>query len=572
MVVAAWPEVVVSAVFCVLILTQVAWTWDRTPLLWLPAAVLFPAMWAVMAAGEGRYLGVLAALAGLALGLAHGSPGTPARQRQRWDVWAARAAWGMSLCALALSLLAEGAAPVSVGLALGAIAIRLVSRHWRVVVEKRPGRWLAWSGGLWWWALAVCSVAAVLAMDGRAQPTPAHLWVGALGLAGWCVYLWLALALLYRWFVQTSQQHTEEQHRLALQVCELRMNAVIEDGQSRMQEILDRKREFLATMSHELRTPISCIAGMSRLLANSSEVSETLRKDMGTVERLAVQLLGTVDGGLAFVRRESGGDELKADKVRMRWLLRDLKVVGGWLAQQNRNTFEFYRLSDLPSRLYFDEQRMRQVLINLLSNAARYCQGGTIFLSVKYGSSRQWASCLVWYVEDTGRGMSDDEIKKFSQPFVKSRDSLGLGLGLPLVKRMIQEMGGDLSIRSLKKLGTRVRLSVPVRLERADAAELVADDDEDASNASSVSHAYSAPMVLLPMNDMGVLDLNRLRVHVKLGQITEIEGWVERAKKIPGLSPVSHMFVARMEKACQVLDLQLTSQLLDQFDSPASFV
>lgn len=550
MVVAALPEVVVSAVFCALILTQVAWTWDRTPLLWLPAAVLLPAVWAVIAAGEGRYLGVLAALAGLALCLARVSPGTPARRWQRWDVWAVRVAWAMSLCALVLSLVAEGAMLVSIGLVLGSMATNLVGGHWRAVIRRGRGRWLAWSGGLWWLALAVCSLVAASAMNGTAQPTPVPMiWVGLLGLACWSTYLWLVLALLYGRSVRAARQRTEEQHRLALQVGELRMQAVIEDSQSRMQETLDRKREFLATMSHELRTPISCIAGMSRLLANSSEVSETLRKDMGTLERLAVQLLGTVDGGLAFVRREPGGDELKVDKVRMRWLLRDLKVVGGWLAQQNRNTFEFYRLSDLPSRLYFDEQRMRQVLINLLSNAARYCQGGKISLSVKYGSSRQWASCLIWYVEDTGRGMSDDEIKKFFQPFVKSRDSLGLGLGLPLVQRMIQEMGGDLSVRSLKKLGTRIRLSVPVRLERADAAELVADDDEEVSSASSMPHAYSAPMVLLPMNDMDVLELNRLRVHIKLGQITEIEGWVERAKKMSGLSPVSHMFVARMEKA-----------------------
>lgn len=241
------------------------------------------------------------------------------------------------------------------------------------------------------------------------------------GLLAWGADLWMTLAFRHRQSMREGRRRIADVHRFDLQVSQLRTKAVLEDGERKVREAIERRREFLATMSHELRTPISCIAGMSRLIASAQGHDEILRKDMGTIERLAVQLINTVDSGLAFVRREPG-EQLRSDGVRMRWLLRDMRVVGEWLANQNRNAFEFFRFTEVPSRLFFDEQRMRQVLINLMSNAARYCQDGKVSLSLRIVTGGGGSSVhLVWYVEDTGRGMSEAEMKKYLQPFVKSR-------------------------------------------------------------------------------------------------------------------------------------------------------
>lgn len=336
------------------------------------------------------------------------------------------------------------------------------------------------------------------------------------------------------------------------------------------EEQTSRQGEFLATMSHELRTPLSCIVAVSRLLSSNDDFGHRVRKDLGTVERLALQLLRTVDEGLAFIRDEPTDGAAATDQsVLMAHLLRDIKSLAAWLAQQHRNELVFLSVKNIPAQLCFDEQRVRQILINLITNATRYCQDGQITLGVAL-RDKQGKPHLEWLIEDTGVGMDATEQKLFFAPFTKSRNSQGLGLGLALVKRLVAEVGGQISLRSVKGQGTRFKVSFPVNFSERDSVlqgELEVDDIDPRTQATN-----SSPMALLPHSDILDLNLMQLRKIVKLGQLSEIEIWLKRAYALPGLSPESLRLLSRIREAVDVVDLDEVQSLLDQVDTPLSFI
>lgn len=393
------------------------------------------------------------------------------------------------------------------------------------------------------------------------------IYMGMLLIWSWRVFalLWTRADLNHG----ANRAKALRQDIFEMQVERERKAAQASSSRENVQKMADRQSEFLATMSHELRTPLACVVGLSRMLAASEEYGNALRKDMGTIERLAVQLLRMVDDGLAFVRQEPEEAENVSKKVHMAHLLRDVKSLAAWLAKQQRNEIRFLKVRNIPGYLYFDEQRVRQILINLLSNAARYCQDGEIVLGVALRGRVGEPHVLEWLVEDTGRGMDAQEQLLFFNPFSKSRDSQGLGLGLALVKRLVHEVQGEIKLQSEKGRGTRFRISIPVELqETLDSQE---DLDEEAENPSP-DDRVSAPMALLPHVDLEVLNLSTLKKLVRLGQLSEIESWLEHAKSLPGLGLDSQRLLRKIENAVKVVDLPEIQALIDQVDTPLSFV
>ena len=330
-----------------------------------------------------------------------------------------------------------------------------------------------------------------------------------------------------------------------------------------------RQGEFLATMSHELRTPLSCIIAVSRMLSGDEQTSKLIRKDMGTVERLALQLLRTVDEGLAFVRQEPPKEVSTSQTVFMAHLLRDMKSVASWLAQQHRNSLVFLAVKNIPAQLCFDEQRVRQILINLISNATRYCQDGQITLGVAI-REKAGKPHLEWLIEDTGCGMDIDEQKKFFAPFTKSRNSQGLGLGLALVKQLSSEIDGHVSLRSVKGQGTRFKVSIPVLFTDRDS--VIQSELEQYEVDPESRTRIPSPIALLPNAEIQDLNLSKLRKIVKLGQLSEVESWIQKAYSLRNLSPESLRLLDRIKAAVAVVDLEEVLSLLDQVDTPLSFI
>lgn len=374
--------------------------------------------------------------------------------------------------------------------------------------------------------------------------------------------LCLTIPALLKFRYTLISQNAHHDNSVGELLTQLRKNqAELNEAKARSDRLAALQRDFLATMSHELRTPIASLIGIARVLGANDAIPARERRDMGTIERLALMVLEIVDEGLAYVRERGQKPNLQSKNVNIRTLLRDLDSVGKWLARQQGNSFRLMQPKSFPSSLEFDERRVRQIIINLLSNAGRYCQGGeiTLGLQVAYASGQIY---LEWMVTDTGRGFDSSEIDKMFLPFVKSRDSHGLGLGMTLVKKLAEEMGGSVKVLSTKGSGSYFLVRMPAGLSRQ-TPDSVLEDGELNNSIPSKSEAITEPLPLVSISEISLNDLEELKRLAKLGQLSKIEEWIQWAKN-KELSDASRKFVGRIETACEEIEMDQIAMIATQ--------
>lgn len=378
----------------------------------------------------------------------------------------------------------------------------------------------------------------------------------------WLAFIWTTLAF--------SQHAHDDYESLQQELLDMReaSKADLDSLKDQAEESIQKQREFLATMSHELRTPLSCIVGLARLWAQDSETPKEAQQDMGTIERMSVQLLRIIDDGLAYVAQDNANPSPAQGVVQLGHLFSDLHSMAKWLSSQNNNEFTARYPTDLPAPLIFDEKRTRQILINLLSNAARFCSNGRITLGVKLKTFGD-QDFLNWVVRDTGRGMTDEEMHRYLSPFTKSRDSQGLGLGLTISQRLVQELGGRLDIQSRAGGGTAVAALIPVKLHYT-ASKPTPSTHSKSDHAIGAEFMASTPMSLMPEKAYEELDFIALRTYIKFGQITEISHWLARAK-LSTSNALASEFLLQLERAHRRIDLEGMLLLIDKVDTPLSF-
>jgi signal transduction histidine kinase len=227
----------------------------------------------------------------------------------------------------------------------------------------------------------------------------------------------------------------------------------------------DAKSEFLAVMSHELRTPLNAILGFSEVLKQEmfgSIGSERYRSYADDIHDSGKFLLNLINDILDLSKAESGKLTLSEEEVDPAEMLdRCLRMFREKAAKQGvRLALE---IPDSTSLLYVDPRLLNQLLINLISNAVKFTQrGGAVAISVLDEGD---AGC--WFrVKDSGIGIAEEDIPKVIEPFVQvesafSRQHAGTGLGLPLVKKIMELHGGDLDITSKLGAGTTVTARFP---------------------------------------------------------------------------------------------------------------
>lgn len=343
--------------------------------------------------------------------------------------------------------------------------------------------------------------------------------------------------------------------------------AALKDAKERSDRIAALQRDFLATMSHELRSPIASLIGLGRMLAADASISAGIKRDLGTMERLALMMLDMVDDGLAYVRDRGAASPIQRKPTDMRILVRDLESVGKWLAKQQGNTFRLLPPTSLPSMLELDERRLRQIIINLLSNAGRFCSEGEISLGLQV--QRKGRSFeLEWIVADSGKGIDTKEVERLFEPFVKSHDSTGIGLGLAVIKRLTQEIGGTIKVLSNPGMGAYFVLTHAV-----DRVAETADDSYHSSDlglpCSSSQPDITEPMALMDQQEIGDLDLDSLKKYARLGQLTEIEHWLTQ-QSTKSLSVSAKKFLTRISNVVELVDLDRLSLIISQAQSASA--
>ena len=264
------------------------------------------------------------------------------------------------------------------------------------------------------------------------------------------------------------------------------------------------KSTFLANMSHELRTPLSAIIGYSEMMAEEIADGCTagdLAGDIAKVETNARHLLGLINDVLDLSKVESGKMEVFAENFEIEPMLRDLAATVGSLVEKNGNTLTLDLAPNLGA-MHSDLTKTRQILLNFLSNAAKFTEGGTITLSATREAGGDGPPLAVFSVSDTGIGMSDEQIGRLFQRFEQADQSTtrkfgGTGLGLSLSRALADMLGGTVTVSSVAGQGSTFTLRVPteylapagdthVELDegRGDLI-LVIDDDQDQLSLTS---------------------------------------------------------------------------------------
>ncbi len=230
-------------------------------------------------------------------------------------------------------------------------------------------------------------------------------------------------------------------------------------------EVANRsKTEFLANMSHELRTPLNAIIGFSTLMRDETlgEVPQVYRDYPGLIVESGEHLLGIINSVLDIAKTESNKMVLDRHEVEIEPIVRFSSDQVQQMANKAHVAYDVEINDNLP-RLYADAPKLRQVLINLLSNAVKFTpSGGSVTLKVE----RDQHNGISFRVQDTGIGMEPENIKIALTPFGQveaqfSRKYQGVGLGLPLSKKLVELHGGTLDISSVPGSGTIVTVRLP---------------------------------------------------------------------------------------------------------------
>ena len=265
------------------------------------------------------------------------------------------------------------------------------------------------------------------------------------------------------------------------------------------------KSQFLANMSHELRTPLSAIIGYSEML--EEEISDAgdpggLLPDMAKVKSNARHLLGLINDVLDLSKIESGKMEVYAEDFDPAQLVQDVAATAQALVDKRGNTLAVELAPDL-GRMHQDMTKLRQMLLNLLSNAAKFTERGNITLA----ASRVGGEVL-FRVSDTGIGMTAEQLDKLFQRFQQADASTtrrfgGTGLGLSITKAFSSMLGGTVAVDSMPGRGTSFTVRLPA------AWQPLQDPDADAPGAETpATGSVTGPVpVLVIDDDPAVLDL-----------------------------------------------------------------
>gem|GEM_PF-3273049 len=226
------------------------------------------------------------------------------------------------------------------------------------------------------------------------------------------------------------------------------------------------KSEFLANMSHEIRTPLNGVLGMLQLL-KATDPNEEQREYIHTATKSTKRLTRLLSDILDISRIESGKMQLVESDVNMRKIQQSIEEVFVGAAQEKGIDVSFSWAPDFPATLRGDEVRLHQIFFNLVGNAIKFTDKGSVRVAASMlpFSAGAEARALIT-VSDTGIGISDDDIKEIFKPFVQVEGSYtrrfqGAGLGLSIVRKIVAMMGGDVTIESELGKGTTIYLSLP---------------------------------------------------------------------------------------------------------------
>ena len=253
-------------------------------------------------------------------------------------------------------------------------------------------------------------------------------------------------------------------------------------------EAADSKSEFLSTMSHELRTPLNSVIAISEMLHNGPD-SPDREENLGILKNSAAGLHSLINNILDFNKLGSGKLELEAIPVDIAALFTEVCTGLRFQAMQKQLAFELHTDEGIPGiRVITDPTRLRQIVYNLVGNAVKFTEAGSVTVSLELVSISGSCADLKVSVRDTGIGIAPDRVESIFDPFQQggagiTRNFGGTGLGLAIVRRLLLAFGSDIHVRSRPGAGSEFWFELS--LERAHAPESTEGCPEDSGPALS---------------------------------------------------------------------------------------
>ena len=238
----------------------------------------------------------------------------------------------------------------------------------------------------------------------------------------------------------------------------------IQDKSLQLAEASQHKSQFLANMSHELRTPLNAIIGVSEMLREDAEAAKQDLEPLDRVLGAGRHLLALINDILDLSKIEAGRMELALSSFALAPLIADVVKTIEPLATKNSNKVAVHCAASLET-MHADQMRLRQALLNLMSNANKFTERGTITVDACQGQENggEWVTIAV---TDTGIGMTAEQMGKLFQEFSQASSATaskygGTGLGLAISKRFCQMMGGDITVESEPGHGSTFTIRLP---------------------------------------------------------------------------------------------------------------
>jgi len=220
----------------------------------------------------------------------------------------------------------------------------------------------------------------------------------------------------------------------------------------------EAKSEFLAKMSHEIRTPLSAIIGFAQLLESTAD-PEDQKENIQTIMHAASQLLVVIDDILSYTRLESGNIKPENTAFDLHKCLENIISIYRESAFEKGLELVLYIHTDVPTRIASDQNRINQILINLLTNAIKFTDSGHVVVEASLQATDSRQNIIRISVTDTGAGVGDNDKLQIFEPFVQADTSIsrkygGTGLGLSISKKLVQLLGGEINVRDAPDGGT----------------------------------------------------------------------------------------------------------------------
>ncbi len=276
------------------------------------------------------------------------------------------------------------------------------------------------------------------------------------------------------------------------------------------------KTAFLATMSHELRTPLNAILGHAQILRNRSVEPDAVT----AIEQSGMHLALLVEDALDTAKIEAGQVDLNPSEVNLVQFFAQLTTVARLTLERSDLRFNACVNPDLPDRMMFDEKRLRQVLLNLLSNAGKFTQSGSVSLRVTpVASDLNGAMLTRFEVVDTGIGIPQADLHSIFEPFTRVHNGIkaeGSGLGLSISAELVQLMNSTLCVESEVGVGSRFWFDVPlVPLSSKQLGMTTAHSAESDPSHHAIHHASK---MLLPTH----AELQQLLLKAQQGDVVAL--------------------------------------------------